>query len=123
MHRHAVLVLAAFVAAAPAGQALAQGCQRVELPAGFTVGDIKGVAPADGVICYDLVVPQGQNLSVEVVSGRNIITSGPGWEARSDRMFVGDLPGRMKLGVGQLMRAAEPEPFAVRVRFEAPGNG
>ncbi|SES95214.1 hypothetical protein [Paracoccus homiensis] len=107
----------------PALPAAAQGCQSVTLPANFTTGDIKGTAPADGMVCYDIKLPRGQNISIEVASGRNIIFTGPGWDARSDRIFVGDLPGRLKISVGQLMRAAQPEPFAIRLRFEDAGNG
>lgn len=123
MRRALLFFLSSIAIGAWAGPSTAQSCQRVELPAGFTVGDIKGVAPAEGIVCYDLIMPQGQNISVEVVSGRNIATSGPGWDARADRLFIGDLPGQMELRVFQLMRAVQPEDFAVRIRFEPPGNG
>ena len=123
MRRVLLFFMSAIAVGAWVGPSVAQSCQHVPLPAGFTVGDIKGVAPADGVVCYELTMPKGQNISVEVASGRNIATSGPDWDARADRLFIGDLPGRMELRVFQLMRSAQPEPFAVRIRFEAPGNG
>lgn len=104
--------------------AQAETCRVIRFDAGFTTGDLKGTAPADGTVCYDLRFPQGQNLSIELVGGRNVAVSAPGhFDARSDRMFLGDLPGRLELRVFQLMRSVTPQPFALRVRFEAPGNG
>lgn len=104
--------------------ATAENCQIVQLDAGFKAGDLKGTAPADGIICYDLRFPKGQNLSIELASGRNVAITVPGhYDARNDRMFLGDLPGRLEVRVFQLMRAVNPQPFAVRIRFEAPGNG
>ena len=118
------LVAAAAVAAMVPVPSQAQSCQTVQLKADFVTGDLQGVAPADGVVCFDLRVPQGQNVSIELVSGRNVSVSAPGYfDARNDRMFLGDLPGQLEVRVFQLMRSASPEPFAVRIRFEAPGNG
>lgn len=114
---------AAFAALAPL-LAQAQACQTVRLPPGFSTGDIQGMAPAEGILCYDLRMPRGQNMSIELVSGRNVSVSVLGYyDARNDRMFIGDLPGQLEVRVFQLMRAAAPEPFAVRLRFEPPGNG
>jgi hypothetical protein len=104
--------------------ALAQACQVVRLSAGFSAGDVKGIAPADGIVCYDLQFPRGQNISIELASGKNVAITVPGhFDARTQRMFMGDLPGRLEVRVFQLMRAVTPQPFAVRIRFEAPGNG
>lgn len=114
---------AAFAAMVPVSSQ-AQSCQTVELKADFATGDLKGLAPADGVACFNLRVPRGQNMSIELVGGRNVSISAPGYyDARNDRMFLGDLPGQLEIRVFQLMRSASPEPFAVRIRFEAPGNG
>jgi len=101
----------------------AETCNVVRFDAGFTAGDLKGTAPAKGTICYDLRFPQGQNLSIELV-GENVTVSAPGYyDARSDRMFLGDLPGRLELRLFQLMRSGTPQPFVLRIRFEPPGNG
>jgi hypothetical protein len=113
----------ALLALAPQA-ASAQGCEIVRLGADFTAGDLSGSAPAEGVLCYDLRFGQGQNISVELVSGENVTVSAPGYyDARNDRMYLGDLPGRLELRVFQLMRSATPQPFALRIRFEPPGNG
>lgn len=102
----------------------AETCPVVPLQAGFEIGDLKGMAPADGIVCYDLRFPEGQNLSIELVSGQNVSISVPGYyDDRPDRMFLGNLPGRLEIRVFQLMRAASPQEFSVRIRFEAPGNG
>lgn len=121
--RHAKAVSLALALLAP--QTIhADTCQILTFGAGFTTGDLNGTAPGEGAICYDLRFPQGQNLSIEIVGGQNVTVSAPGYfDARSDRIFLGDLPGRLELRVFQLERAAMPQPFALRVRFEAPGNG
>jgi hypothetical protein len=102
----------------------ADTCQILRFGAGFTTGDLNGSAPQEGEICYDLRFPTGQNLSIELVGGQNVSVSAPGYfDARSDRIFLGDLPGQIELRVFQLMRAPSPQPFALRIRFEPPGNG
>ena len=119
-----LLPIVAALAIATPGFTLAQSCAVVSLQAGFEVGDLKGSAPADGILCYDVRFPKGQNLSIELVSGQNVSISVPGYyDDRVDRMFLGDLPGRLELRVYQLMRAVTPQPFTVRIRFEPPGNG
>jgi hypothetical protein len=123
MTRFAQLAVAALFAFSPLA-ATAQSCGVVQLDAGFSSGDLSGTAPADGVACFDLRFPRGQNLSIELVSGRNVTVSVPGhYDARSDRMFLGDLPGQLDVRVFQLDRAATPQPFVLRIRFEEPGNG
>jgi hypothetical protein len=101
--------------------ATAQTCTPVEME-----GDtrIEGIAPPDGVVCYDLRFPQGQNLSLEVLDGINVSLTVPGYyDARNDRQFIGNLPGKLEIRVFQLMRSVTEEPFTVLVRFEPPGNG
>lgn len=116
-------ILAAAILALLPHFALAQECQVFEYPAGFEAGDLEGTAPADGVVCFDLRIPQGQNLSIELVSGQNVSVSVPGYyDDRPDRMFIGDLPGQVEVRVFQSMRAAAPQPFTLRIRFEQPGN-
>ncbi len=105
------------------GASHAQGCDVVRLESDFASGDLRGTTPADGMACFDLRVPQGQNLSIELESGRNVSISVPGYyDARNDRMFLGDVPGPLEIRVFQLMRAAAPEQFAVRIRFEDAGT-
>lgn len=119
-----LLFIVAALATSPPGTSHAETCPVVPLQADFQIGDLKDTAPADGIACFDLRFPEGQNLSIELVSGRNVSISVPGhYDDRTDRMFLGNLPGRLEIRVYQLMRAVEPEPFAVRIRFEAPGNG
>ena len=121
---HPLLPIVVTFAIASSGSSQAGTCPVVPLQAGFESGDLKGTAPADGVACFDLRFPEGQNLSIELVSGKNVSISVPGYyDDRTDRMFLGDLPGRLEVRVFQLMRAVAPEPFSVRIRFEAPGNG
>lgn len=116
-------IMVALAVASP-GISQAQTCAVVPLQAGFQVGDLTGTAPADGIACFDLRFPQGQNLSIELVSGQNVSVSVPGYyDDRTDRMFLGNLPGRLEIRVFQLMRAVAPQQFAVRIRFEPPGNG
>ncbi|GKY87779.1 hypothetical protein [Sinisalibacter aestuarii] len=115
--------LAALLALAPAA-ASAQSCAIVELEAGFTAGDLSGIAPPEGVLCYELHIPRGQNMSIEVINGINVAVTVPDYyDARSARTFIGDLPERLELRVFQLLRSVRPEPFTVRLRFEPPGNG
>ncbi|MEZ5910895.1 MAG: hypothetical protein R3D84_00680 [Paracoccaceae bacterium] len=123
MMRLFLSALVAFALAAP-GIPKAGACPVVQLPADFTIGDLQGTAPAEGFVCYDVRFPMGQNLSIELVSGRNVSVTVPGYyDDRVDRMFLGDLPGQLEIRVFQLMRAATPQDFSVRIRFEAPGNG
>jgi len=121
--RHAKAVCLVLALLSP--QAInADTCKVLTFAPGFTTGDLNGTAPAEGTICYDLRFPVGQNLSIELLGGQNVTVSAPGYfDARSDRIFLGDLPGRLELRVFQLERTAKPLPFALRVRFEAPGNG
>ncbi|MBF9029023.1 hypothetical protein HKCCE3408_01330 [Rhodobacterales bacterium HKCCE3408] len=103
---------------------LAQECQVIDLPAGFEAGALEGVAPVDGVVCFDLRFPRGQNLSIELASGQNVSVSVPGYyDDRPDRMFLGDLPGELEIRVFQLMRSPTSQPFTLNIRFEQPGNG
>jgi hypothetical protein len=118
------VIIAIALAAALPSVSHAQNCQAVQLDPGFEVGNLQGMAPANDVYCFDLSVPKGQNVSIELASGQNVSISVPGYyDDRTDRMFLGDLPGRLEIRVFQLMRSATPQPFAVRIRFEPPGNG
>jgi hypothetical protein len=104
--------------------ASAQDCLIVRLKSDFTAGDIKGGAPADDLLCYDLRFEQGQNLSIELINGTNVSVTVPGYyDDRPGRMYLGDLPGQLEVRVFQLMRSATPQPFVLRIRGEAPGNG
>lgn len=117
------LAVLAFLLVAPQ-LANAQDCPVVRLKADFTAGDIKGIAPAEGFLCYDLRFGQGQNLSIELINGTNVSVTVPDfYDDRTDRMYLGDLPGQLELRVFQLMRSVTPQPFTVRIRAEAPGNG
>lgn len=117
------LILLGILCFAP-HQGQAQGCLRLDLDSTFVIGDIPGDAPPEGFICYDLSFPRGQNMSIELASGRNVSISVPGYyDARNDRQFLGDLPGHLEIRVFQLLRSARPEPFLVRLRSEPPGNG
>lgn len=121
--RRVAVFLSAFWALVPIG-AFANECLTLTLDSSFVIGDIPGDAPAEGYICYDVFVPQGQNMSIEVASGRNVAVTVPGYyDARSDRMFIGNLPGHLEIRAFQVLRAVQPQPFLVRLRFEAPGNG
>ncbi len=112
-----------FAIALPA-LAAAEECQPVALAADFTAGDIHGNAPADGIVCYALSFPKGQNMSIELVEGKNVSVTVPGYyDDRPDRQFIGDLPGQLEIRVFQLFRAPGPQPFVLRLRFEEPGNG
>lgn len=112
------------LAIAPPSASFAQTCEIVPLEASFKVGELRGIAPTNGITCFDLRIPKGQNMSIELANGQNVSISVPGYyDDRTDRMFIGDLPERLEVRVFQLMRSATPQPFTVRVRFEPPGNG
>lgn len=119
-----MLCLLLAVAIAAPGPSRGQSCPIVSLAADFKAGDLKGTAPADGVACYELRFPEGQNMSIELLDSQNVTASVPGhYDSRSDRMFLGNLPGHLEVRVFQLMRSAGEQPFTLRIRFEAPGNG
>lgn len=119
MFIRSVLTSAVLLSATPA---LAAECETITLDGDTTT--IEGEAPADGTLCYRFETLTTHNLSIEVTRGKNTAVSVPGYyDARSDRMFMAGLPETLEISVFQVMRAAEPEPFSVLIRLEAPGNG
>ena len=93
-----------------------EGCTALDLTGGAGPWELTGDAPFDDVACYELLVPPGAPISVEVIRGLNVITTvADHYDARSDRQIVSSPSGRIKLLVGQLMRAIEAEPFLIRI--------
>ncbi|GGL67184.1 hypothetical protein [Wenxinia marina] len=105
--------------------AAAQECRTLQFPEGFTSGQVTGEASSEVTACFLLVVPPGQNISIDV-EGPGMVHAMPGqWDAMDQRMFLGDYPGRpnpLQVNVAPLMRAPMT-PFTLTVRFEPPGNG
>lgn len=110
-----------------AGAAPAQTCEAIRFAPGASSGEVAGLAPPDGVLCYALEVGEGQRARVRVLDGRNVAFSVEGRvDAQEDYAFVTER-GTDRILVFQLMRAAAPEPFVLEVsvaggRVEAPGG-
>jgi hypothetical protein len=113
-HSWLVAALAAGLACAPA--ALAQErCSRISFPRSESSTIVTGVAPADGVVCYEFATQAGQTASLKVLSGRNVIFSIIDvMDAQNDYTFRTQQK-TYKFVVGQLMRSITNEPFRIRV--------
>ena len=91
------------------------GCTPIKFATGTSAAEISGTAPANGVLCFSLATLNGQDASIEVLQGPNVIFSIL-WlvDARNRYKFTTEQK-TYEILVGQLMRAIEGVPFRIRV--------
>jgi hypothetical protein len=93
----------------------ADQCTAVQFARGTSSAEITGLAPAEDTICYSLETGADQNARIEVLEGSNVMFSIEGLiDAQDDYSFRTERRTYRVL-VGQLMRAAEPMPFRIRM--------
>jgi hypothetical protein len=107
----ACLSLLALVASAAAAQAQ-QRCAAVHFKRGMSSAVIHGVAPPNDVVCYEFGARAGQTVSLKV-AGNNMIISVYGVGDARDSWTFTTQARTYKFVVGQLMRSAMSEPYAV----------
>ena len=97
-----------------AGTAQAESCQPIQFERGSYSGTVRGIAPPEGLVCYEVRTGAGQHAEV-LVEGRNMIFSIPGvTEVQEQHSFTTEKKTYQIL-VGQLMRSVTDEPFSLTV--------
>jgi hypothetical protein len=114
--RLGVLICLGFLAAPFASHA--QECETIRFARGASSATVEGIAPADGVICYEIGTGAGQTARIAVERGRNTAFTVEGIaDARADLSFQ-TRKGVYRILVFQLMRAIEGESFALNIAIE-----
>lgn len=109
--------LAALLAVLGAWEAGA--CEEIRFAPGTSSAEIRGLAPADEVICYQMRTGAGQRAFLEVREGRNTVFSVEGLADAQDRYRFTTRGGVQRIFVSQLFRAVAAEPFRLFVQVEA----
>ena len=87
----------------------------VRFPKGSSGTVISGMVPAEGILCFDLNVREGQRVTMQVIEGRNTIFSVYDVsDAQRDLEFAAP-SNRVQFLVGQLMRAVNPQQFRIEI--------
>jgi len=95
--------------------AQAADCMQIRFAPGASSVEIRGEAPPNDVLCYEMRTGGGQDARIRVLEGRNTFVSVEGVaDAQTDSSFTTE-PRTYRLRVGQLMRAARPEAFRLLV--------
>ena len=76
---------------------------------------ITGIAPWDDVLCFDLDVREGQQVTMRVVEGDNTIFSVYGVQDAMDELTFSVPSFKAQFRVSQLMRTAGPQPFRLEI--------
>ena len=76
---------------------------------------ITGIAPWDDVLCFDLDVREGQQVTMRVVEGDNTIFSVYGVQDAMDELTFSAPSFKVQFLVSQLMRTAGPQPFRLEI--------
>ena len=119
--RTLVLLLATLAAGLASPADARQDCSPVRFQPGTSGTVIAGTAPpsdgseAEQPLCYALVVGEGQNARVRLLSGRNVAITIPGVGDASDSFDFRTKRGRLELHVFQLFPGGDAEPFRIRV--------
>lgn len=95
----------------------APGCPvtEVRFPKGSSGTIISGMAPWDDILCFDLGVRAGQQVTMRILEGSNTIFTVYGVaDARNDFSFVAP-SNQVQFLVSQLLRAPGPEPFRLQI--------
>ena len=124
--RSSVLLLASLAAGLASEADARADCSPIRFQPGTSGTVIAGTAPpsdgseAERPLCYALVVGDGQNARVRVLSGRNVAITIPGVGDASDSVDFRTRQGRLELHVFQLFPGGDAEPF--RIRIEVTGR-
>lgn len=95
--------------------AQAADCSQIRFARGTSSTELRGEAPPNDVLCYEMRTGAGQHARIQVLEGRNTIVSVEDVaDAQTDVSFTTE-PRTYRLYVGQLMRALHAEPFRMLV--------
>lgn len=92
----------------------AQSCEPIQFKRGHYSGTVRGIAPPEGFICYEVKTGAGQRADVWV-QGRNVMFSIPGIVDGQDRYRFTTEKKTYQILVAQLMRSISNEPFLLTV--------
>lgn len=105
------------------GEATAQqACKTVRLEPGSTSTVLRGVAPAEGGLCFALDAEAGRRASLRVIKGRNVIFSIAGITDAQDKYAFTTQKQRYEISVGQLTRSVTDETFEIALKLDG-GSG
>jgi hypothetical protein len=110
----AVASLAASCLLIVTGTAQAQSCQPIQFERGTYSGTVRGIAPPEGRVCYEVRTGAGQHAEVWV-EGRNMIFSIPGVTEVQEKHSFTTEKKTYRIFVSQLMRSVTDEPFSLTV--------
>jgi hypothetical protein len=96
--------LAAIHLLAAAGTAQAQSCEPIQFKRGHDSGTVRGIAPPDDVVCYELGTGAGQRADVSI-EGSNVMFSVSGLVDARDQYSFTTEKKTYRIDVGQLMRS------------------
>jgi hypothetical protein len=111
---HGLSCLAAIHLLVAAGAVQAQSCEPIQFKRGHSSGTVRGIAPPDDVVCYELRTGADQRADVSV-EGNNIMFSVSGLVDGRDQYSFATEKKTYRIDVGQLMRSISDEPFALTV--------
>lgn len=95
--------------------AIAQSCAEIKFARGAYSGDVVGVAPANGLLCYTIGVGNGQTAYVEILEGPNVAFTIPGVAEVQDFVQFPTRAGLYQINVFQWSRAAVGQGFRMRI--------
>jgi hypothetical protein len=97
-----------------ASPAHAQSCKPIQFKRGHYSGTVRGIAPPEDGVCYEVRTGAGQSADVRV-DGRNVIFSIPGVVEVQERYSFTTEKKTYRILVSQLMRSVTDEPFSLTV--------
>jgi hypothetical protein len=97
-----------------AGTAHAGSCEPIHFKRGHYSGSVRGVAPPDDIVCYEVGTGAGQHAEVRI-EGRNMVFSIEGVVDARDRYSFTTEKKTYRITVAQLMRSVTSEPFTLTV--------
>jgi hypothetical protein len=95
----------------------AGGCEMIRFERGQSSGTLRGVAPPEDSVCYEMTTGAGQTATLEI-KGRNVMFSIDGVVDGRDRYSFTTEKRTYRVIVGQLMRAVHNEPFTLSVSIK-----
>ena len=102
------------LSALAANTAFADECETIRIERGQSAGTVKGIAPPNEMVCYEITTRAGQNASV-VATGKNVIFSIEGVIDGQERHSFMTKAQTYRIYVGQLMRSVTDKPFTLTV--------
>jgi len=110
--RRSALALVGLIAAVIAMPVLA--CETIHFKRGTYSATVRGVAPADDLVCYQMATGPSQQMSLRL-SGRNVIFSVDNViEGQNEYSFITE-KRTYRISVSQLMRSMTDQPFTLFV--------